>query len=287
MLMRIKIGGRKVALTTLLIWLMGTILVVLWAVPIIWMVATSFKQPGDILKLEIEWLPNPATLENYQRVLQEPVLRWFVNSALVATIITLGNIGFGAPMGYALARMHFPGRSLLFGLLLAVLMIPGEMSIVPLFLGALQLGLANSYIGLILPGVSSVFSAYLFRQFFLSFPKDLEDAAFIDGCTRWSAFRLIALPLARPATIAASILMFTNNWNAFLWPLLIIFKKEMKTLPLGMAYFNPSVGQATAERLNFGTGMAAMTLLALPTLIVFLILQRYFIEGVTTVGIKG
>ena len=183
--------------------------------------------------------------------------------------------------------MHFPGKGVMFGLLLAVLMIPGEMSIVPLFLGALHLNLANSYPGLILPGVSSVFSAYLFRQYFLSFPRDLEDAAFIDGCTRWSAFRRIALPLARPATLAASILMFTNNWNAFLWPLLIVFKKEMKTLPIGMAYFNPGVGQATSERLNFGTGMAAMTLLALPTLIVFLILQRYFIEGVTTVGIKG
>ncbi len=146
--MRFAVLGHKFALTTLLFWLVGTVLALLWAVPIIWMISTSFKLPGDIMKLEIEWLPNPATLDNYQRVLQEPVLRWFFNSTVVSTVVTLGNIGLGAPMGYALARMHFPGKGVMFGLLLAVLMIPGEMSIVPLFLGALHLNLANSYPGL-------------------------------------------------------------------------------------------------------------------------------------------
>jgi multiple sugar transport system permease protein len=285
--MLIRIRGNKVTLPTAALWTVGTAFALLWAVPVLWMLSTSFKQPGRIMSLEVEWLPWPVTLENYQRIFQEPVARWFLNSTVVTSVATAGNVIFGALTGYALARMHFPGRNLIFGLMLAVLMIPGEMSIVPLFLGALKLQLSDTYAGLILPLMASVFSAYLFRQYFLSFPRELEDAVFIDGGTRWTAFRLVAFPLARPATIAACILMFTSNWNAFLWPLLIIFKREMKTLPIGLAYFNPAVGQATAERFNFGTAMAATTVLAVPTLVVFLFLQRYFIEGVSTVGIKG
>lgn len=282
-----KIRERKITLTTLVGWLLGTALTLLWAVPIIWMLSTSFKVPGQILKIEVEWIPRPISLENYQRVFQEPVARWFFNSVVVTAAATIGNVGFGALAGYALARMNFPGRGAIFGLMLAVLMVPFEIAIVPLFLGALKLGLNDTYPGLILPAMTSIVSAYLFRQFYLSFPRDLEDAAFIDGCTRWSLFYRIALPLAQPAIVAASILMFTRNWNEFLWPLLITFTEDMKTLPVGMAFFNPAVGQATAERFNFGSSMAAMTILAAPTLMVFLILQRYFIEGVTTTGIKG
>src|SRR5262249_47553781 len=138
----------------------------------------------------------------------------------------------------------------------------------------------------ILPSLASVFSVYLFRQFFLSLPRELEDAAAIDGATRFRIFWSVALPLAKPAVVAGAILLFTTYWNAFLWPLLVTFKEDMKTLPVGMAAFAPGVGQQTQLQ-GYAPAMAAVTILALPSLLVFLLLQRHFIEGVTSAGLKG
>jgi len=277
----------RIRLDRIVVWCLGSALAILWIAPVVWMVSTSLKPLGQIETLNVEWLPREFSGESYRRVFEQPALRWFLNSTIVSVITTFGNVFLGATTGYALARLHFPGRDALFALLLAILMVPSEIAIIPLFLGALKLNLANSYAGLILPSLASVFSAYLFRQFYLSFPQDLEDAARIDGCTHLGIFWWIALPLAQPAVIAATILMFTSNWNAFLWPLLITFNREMKTLPVGMAYFSPAIGQATARQFNYGIGMAAMTIMAAPTVLLFLLLQKYFVEGVRTVGIKG
>lgn len=274
-------GGLAIA-----VWALGLVVAVCWAAPLVWMVSTSVKPPGDVMTRHIEWLPRRVTLENYEKVLEKPVLRWFANSTVVAVSATLASLLTGSMAGYALARLHFPGRSLLFVGVLAALMIPTEMTIVPLFIGFLKAGLVNNLLALILPSLASVFSVYLFRQFFLTLPGELEDAAAIDGAGRFRIFFQIALPLSKPAVIAASILLFTANWNAFLWPLLIAFKDEMKTLPVGMAAYAPNIGTYTQIE-GFAPAMAAMTILSAPSVLVFLILQRHFMEGATRIGIRG
>lgn len=286
-ILRPIVGGTgRVNIPTLLIWLIGITLAFLWVLPFVWMISTSFKPPSEVLTRHIEWIPRTITMENYIAVFEKPVLRWMWNSFFVTTCVTIFSILFGAAAGYALARMNFPGRNVFFVALLGSLMIPTEMTIIPRFIWFLDWRLADTYPALILPPLAEVFSVYLFRQFFLSLPRELEEAAEIDGASRFRTFLTIALPLARSVVIAAAVLIFTTNWNAFLWPLLITFSERMKTLPIGMAAFAPlSIVDARIE--SFASGMAAMTILGLPSLIVFLILQRYFMEGVISSGIKG
>ncbi|TMI78397.1 MAG: carbohydrate ABC transporter permease [Bacillati bacterium ANGP1] len=273
---------------TWLLWAGGTAAAVAWALPLVWMVSTSVKPPGQVLTRTVEWLPRTVTLVNYVKVLQKPVGHWLLNSAIVTVASTAISLTTGAMAGYALARLNFPGRATLFFLVLAVLMIPTEMTIVPLFIGVLKVGLVNSYLALIVPSLASAFSVYLFRNFFLSMPRELEDAASIDGAGRFRTFWSVALPVARPAMIAGAILLSTNYWNAFLWPLLVVFTESMKTLPVGMAGFTPGtgVGQST-QFAGYAPAMAAMTILTIPSILVFLFLQRQFIEGATSAGIKG
>jgi multiple sugar transport system permease protein len=271
-----------------LIWVAGMAAAVAWALPLVWMVSTSVKPPGQVLTRTVEWLPRAVTLENYAKVFQKPVAHWLLNSTIVTAGSTAISLATGAMAGYALARLNFPGRTMFFFLVLAVLMIPTEMTIVPLFIAVLRIGLVNSYLSLLVPSLASAFSVYLFRNFFLSMPRELEDAAAIDGAGRFRIFWSVALPVARPAVIAAAILLSTNYWNAFLWPLLVIFREDMKTLPVGMAAFTPGTGVGQSTQLGgYAPAMAAMTILTIPSALVFLFLQRQFIEGATSAGIKG
>ena len=269
-----------------LLWIIGLWLAYMWILPFVWMVSTSFKLPGEVMTQTIEWIPRTWTLDNYRVVFEKPIVRWLWNSMVVTTAITMASIMLGAAAGYALARMNFPGRNVFFMMLLLSLMIPTEMTIVPRFIAFLKLRATDSYASLILPPIAEVFSVYLFRQFFLSLPRELEEAAAMDGASRFRIFLVIALPLARATVIAAAVLLFTTNWNAFLWPLLITFSEEMKTLPIGMAAFAPVTMNRTQIE-SYAPGMAAMTILGVPSLIVFLFLQRYFMEGVISTGIKG
>ncbi|PWH15165.1 MAG: ABC transporter permease [Anaerolineae bacterium] len=268
------------------LWIAGMIVAVLWIAPFVWMVSTSLKPPKEVMTKEIQWIPRTVVLDNYQKVFEYPVLRWGLNSLIVAGTATFFGVLFGAMAGYALARLHFPGNRWLFAILIASLMIPTEMTIVPMFVGFLKAGLANTYFALIVPAIPNVFSVYIFRQFFLGLPDELEDAAAIDGANRFQIFWRIALPLARAPLLAATILLFTTNWNAFLWPLLIVFEEGMKTMPVGIAAFTPVVGTHTQLE-GFGIAMAGVTLLSLPSLLIFFLLQRYFIEGISRTGIKG
>jgi multiple sugar transport system permease protein len=268
------------------LWLAGLIIAVMWIAPFVWMVSTSLKPPKEVMTKEIQWLPRTVVLDNYKKVFEYPVLRWAWNSLVVASTATALGVLFGAMAGYALARLNFPGNRWLFAILVASLMIPAEMTIVPMFVGFLKAGLANTYFALIVPAIPNVFSVYIFRQFFLGLPDELEDAAQIDGANRFQVFWQIALPLARAPMLAATILLFTTNWNAFLWPLLIVFEEGMKTMPVGIAAFTPVVGTHTQLE-GFGIAMAGVTLLSLPSLLIFFILQRYFIEGISRTGIKG
>jgi ABC-type glycerol-3-phosphate transport system permease component len=279
---------RRIASGTWILWVAGMAAAVAWALPLVWMVSTSVKLPGQVLTPTVEWLPRTVTIENYVKVMQKPVVHWLINSTIVTAASTAVSLTTGAMAGYALARLNFPGRNALFFLVLAVLIIPTEMTIVPLFIGVLKIGLVNSYLALMVPSLASAFSVYLFRNFFLSMPRELEDAAAIDGAGRFRTFWTVALPVARPAVIAGGILLSTNYWNAFLWPLLVIFRDEMKTLPVGMAGFTPGTGVGQSTQLGgYAPAMAAMTILTLPSILVFLFLQRQFIEGATSAGIKG
>ncbi|TPN09901.1 carbohydrate ABC transporter permease [Mesorhizobium sp. B2-3-3] len=280
-----KLDERGLERADLLIWPLGMAVAVLWALPFVWMVSTSFKFPGDVMTRDIEWLPRRVTFDNYIKVFDYPVVRWGINSVVQATVSTFLCVLFGAMAGYALARMRFPGRDMLFYIFLASLMIPTEVSVIPLLLGFVKIGWASTYQALILPSIGNVFSVYVFRQFFMSFPKELEEAAKMDGAGPFNLFFRIALPLARAPAIAASVIIFTLNWNNFLWPLLVTFDESMKTLPVGVAAFTPVVGTRTQIE-GFSIAMAAVTILSIPSLLLFCFLQRYFIQGLSQGSVK-
>jgi multiple sugar transport system permease protein len=280
-----KLEARGLERADLMIWPLGMAVAVLWALPFVWMVSTSVKYPGDVMTTDIEWLPHRITFENYIKVFEYPIVRWAINSIVQATVATFLCVLFGAMAGYALARMRFPGRDTLFYIFLASLMIPTEVSVIPLLLGFVKVGWASTYQALILPSIGNVFAVYIFRQFFLSFPKEIEESARIDGAGQFSLFFRIALPLARAPAIAASVIVFTLNWNNFLWPLLIVFDDSMKTLPVGVAAFTPVVGARTQIE-GYSVAMAAVTVLSVPSLLLFCFLQRYFIQGISQGSVK-
>jgi multiple sugar transport system permease protein len=269
------------------IWLAGLVVAAIWALPFVWMISTSFKYPEDVMTVSIEWLPRRVTFSNYIRIFTEyPVLRWLINSLVVSIVSTGLNILFGAMAGYALARMRFPGRDTLFFLFIASLMVPTEVTVVPLLLAVIKIGWWNSYQALICQPITYVYSVYIFRQFFLKLPRDLEDAAKMDGAGHFLIFWRIAFPLARAPLIAATVIVFTLNWNNFLWPLLAVSSDEMKTLPVGIAAFTPVIGTHTQLE-GFALGMAGITVLSVPSLMLFFILQRYFIQGLSSGAVRG
>lgn len=280
------IPGTTLAWRDVPLWLGGLALALAWGAPFVWMVSTSFKPPGQVMTKAIEWLPREVTFANYAKVFEYPILTWAMNSLIQAAVTTALCVLFGAMAGYALARLRFFGRDALFLLFLAALMVPAEVTVVPLLLAFIKIGWASTYQALILPMIGNVFSVYIFRQFFLSFPKELEEAAIVDGAGRFQIFFKIAMPLARSPTIAAAVIIFTLNWNNFLWPLLVTFDEDMKTMPVGIAAFAPVVGSHTQME-GYAVGMAAVTLLCIPSVLLFLLLQRYFIQGISAGSVKG
>lgn len=279
------VARRPASAVKILAWLLGMVAAIVWILPFFWMLSTSLKEPSTIMTKEIQWFPSQVTLENYRAVFTAPLLRWLFNSAVVVSLGTLVAVLAGATAGYALARLQFRGRSVLFAVILASIMIPSELSIVPLFIAFLKIGLIDSYLAIALPTFANVMSVYIFRQFFARLPMELEDAARIDGCGQVGIFLRIALPLARAPMTAATVLVFTANWNQYIWPLLVTFSGNMKTMPLGVSQFSPSSGDY-AQASSFGPAMAAATLLSIPSLLVFLVLQKFFVEGISRVGLK-
>jgi multiple sugar transport system permease protein len=275
---------RSLKVGDLVLWLAGGFATLLWLTPIVWTFISSFKPEGEILTRTPELLPHHVVIDHYLTVLEQPIVRWFFNSLVVAAGGTLLTLFVSATAGYAFARFSFRGRRALFGLLLATLIVPFEVTMIPLYLLMSGLHLTGSLVAMILPDAASAWSVYIFRNFFFSFPRDLEDAATIDGSSAWGTFFRIVLPLARPVILATAILSFVSYWNAFLWPLLVS-DSETTTMAVGLAIYRPSASQ-TAQTQFLGPGLAAATLQALPTLIVFLLLQRSIVEGVTTSGLK-
>ena len=211
---------------------------ILFILPYIWSLSISFQPEGDVFAWPIKLLPDPATTENYQRLWTEiPFGQWLLNSTIVVVIVTGANLFFASLAGYAFARMEFPGKNLIFYAFLSTMMIPGHVTLAPKFMLLNEFGLINSYAGLIMPGIVQVFGIFLMKQFFESLPVELEEAARIDGLTRFQTFIQVILPVSKPALVALGIYTFQGNWNDFLWPVIVTTTQDMYTLPLGMAMF--------------------------------------------------
>jgi len=251
-------------------------------IPFLWALSASFKTLAEISTGEPNFIPKVFTLDNYKQIfIDEPLFpRWFGNSSFVAVVVLGLNLLFNSMAGYALARLNFPGNKLMFFGILAVLMIPGQLTLIPSYMILNEFGWLNSFQGLIVPSAVNATFIFMMRQFFLSFPKDLEEAAEIDGMGRFGTFFRIALPLAGPALAAQAVFIFMGSWNDFMRPLVIMSEKAMFTLPLGLNTFK---GQYYSF---WNLIMAASMVFTLPALILFIFFNRFFVQGITFSGIK-
>jgi multiple sugar transport system permease protein len=248
------------------------------ALPLVWMVLTSLKEPHRVFTLTPQWIPQPVTLESYRQIWRVVEFgRYFLNSVLVALAVTAGLVATSACSAYAFARLRFPGREQLFFAYLATLMIPGAVTMIPTFVLMKLLGWVNTYKALILPGIFTAFGTFLLRQFFLSIPSELEDAARIDGASPYRIFWSVILPLAKPALVALTISTFMGNWQSFMWPLLLIDSEEKFTLPVGLAYLQDQYQFASP---NWPLIMTGSLLALLPIVLVFIVSQRFFLQGI-------
>jgi multiple sugar transport system permease protein len=250
--------------------------------PFIWMLLSSVKPEAEIRHVPTTWWPKTFTFANYHQLftgLNFP--KYFGNSVLVAVLVTAGNLLFCSALGYALAKLRFPGKKVLFILVLGMLMVPGMAVFVPQFVLVSNLDLVNTYAGLVLPFLAGPFGVFLMRQYLSSLPDELIEAARVDGAGEFRIFWQIVLPLSRPALATLGILTFLSSWNNFLWPLVVATTEDKYTLPVALALY--SVGQ---NRLNFGLALAGAVVVVLPVLLVFLLLQRYFLRGIATTGLK-
>lgn len=251
-------------------------------IPFLWALSSSFKPLAEIVSGKPNFIPENFTLDNYKYIIfTEPLfVRWFLNSVLVAIVITCFNLLFNSMAGYALARLKFPGNKFFFFLILAVLMVPGQVTLIPTYLILKWLGWLNSYQGLIIPAVVNATFIFMMRQFFISFPRELEEAAELDGLGRFGTFFRVVLPLAKPALAAQTVFIFMSAWNNFMMPLVILSDEEMFTLPLGLNSFK---GQYISY---WNYIMAASMIFTIPALLIYAFFNRFFIKGVTFTGGK-
>ena len=260
----------------LFIWLLISV------IPFVWMVSTSFKGPGEIFVFPPKWIPRSPTFQNYIDLFQEVNFgRPFLNSVIVSLSTTFLSVLIATMAGYGFAKFNFKNKNVLFLVILGTIMVPGQITMIPVFLLLTQINLLNTYWGLILPAIANAFNIFFMRQFISGIPDELLEAAKMDGAHEgWIFFRVI-LPLARPAMAAITIFTFTGSWNNFLWPLIIATDESMYTLPVAVSVLG---GQYTE---NIAMQMAGSVIVILPLIIVFLFTQRYFIKGITFTGLKG
>ncbi len=266
--------GRIIAWTLLFIG--GVIMVT----PLLFMLSTSLKDASQVYDLRI--IPAVPTLDNYLEILGDGrFTRWFVNSMVVAIIVTISNVFFDSLVGYTLAKFRFRGRYIVFIAILSTLMIPTEMLVLPWYLMASQFGWLDSYWGIMFPGMMTAFGTFLMKQFFEGVPDDFIEAARIDGLNEFTIWWKIALPLVTPALSALAIFTFLGNWTAFFWPLIVTTSADLYTLPVGLSSF------AVEQSVQWEKIMTGASIATLPTLIIFLFLQRYIVRGVMLAGLKG
>jgi len=271
--------GYVISRTGLYLVLVASSIVML--VPFYWMLSTSLKLEANVFTAEPQWIPNPATLDNFVQVWTRlPFARFIFNSVFVASMVTLSNVFFDTLAGYVFAKLKFPGRDKIFFALLLTLMVPFQVNLIPLFRLMQMLKWIDTYLGLIVPGATSIFGIYLMRQYISSIPDELLDAARVDGASEFRIFWRIVAPLSLPGIATLAIFTFMSSWTDFLWPLIVTSSMEMRTLPVGIALLQDY------HTVHWAQTMAGSTIAALPMIVVFLIMQRHFIAGLTAGALK-
>jgi multiple sugar transport system permease protein len=260
------------------------LLTILFISPLLFMLSTSFKTRGGAVNVTPQWIPNPFTTQAYEFVLRAsgtPVLRWFLNSVIVASANAVLVIVTASLAGYALARMEFPGKKLVFGVIIATLFVPPVILLVPNYLIVGDLKWLDTLLAVIVPTAASAFGVFFMRQFFIGLPREIEEAALLDGANTWQTFMKVIVPLSRPALVTLALLSFLTNWNDFLWPVYVLFSPEKQTLQAGLATLQ------SANSVRYDLLMAGAVIASLPVLLLFIFAQRYVIEGVSRSGLKG
>jgi multiple sugar transport system permease protein len=264
---------------------LGCVIVALIAIgPFVWMLSSSFKEPGDVISLTPHLFPQPFTPENYEYLVNNgvlPFVRFLGNSAYITVLVIIGRLFVCALGAYGFARLQFRGRDLAFGLLLASLMIPDMLMVLPLYSAYVKAGLIDTHFPLIIPPiVANTFGTFLLRQFFQTIPKEYDEAALVDGASHFRIFVSIILPLSKPALATLAVLTFVNVWNDFFGPLVYLSDVDKFTVPVGLAFFQ------TQDSTQYGPLMAGATLAIVPTVGVFVLAQKYFTRGISMTGIK-
>jgi multiple sugar transport system permease protein len=279
-------SGRRGRLkrTSPLFWVVMVLLALAFVGPLVWMLITAFKSGVEARSVPPTFFPQDPTISAFQTLFSDqtnPVLLWLLNSMIAATAHSLLVVVICSMAGYALARMEFPFKKLIFGMIIATLFIPGFIFLMPNFLILNQLGWLDTLWSLIVPGAAGAFGVFFMRQFFTTIPIALEESARIDGANSWRIFFSIVLPNSRPALVTLAILSFLTNWNDFIWPIYVLFSPERLTLPVGLSKLQGSY------TIDYAVMMAGAAIAAVPVLILYIFVQRFVIEGVASSGIKG
>jgi len=273
--------ARRIILRTL-VYVVMSLGAVIALLPFLWMVSTSLKDVQDVVTLPPQWIPNPPVTHTYPDVWNElPFVNFFINSTYITLSSVVGQLLVCSLSAYAFARLEFRGRDKLFYLYLATMMIPGQVTLIPAFILMGWLHWIDTAWALIVPGLGSAFGIFLLRQFFLTIPRELEDAAKIDGYGLFGIYWHIILPLSKPALATLAVFTFLGSWNDFLWPFVVINTPENMTLPVGLSFLQQNYTTQWPQL------MAGSTMSLIPVVIVFLLAQRYFVEGITMTGLKG
>ena len=268
---------------TLLFGALG-LLTLLFVSPLIYMISTAFKTTADAASPQPQWIPPDPTVGAFTSVLGNdatPVVRWLLNSVLAAGLQTLLIVVTASMAAYAFARLEFPGKRVLFAIVLATLFVPPVILLIPNYLITSELGWLDTLAAVVVPGAAGAFGVFFLRQFFQSLPRELEEAAYLDGASRFRTFRSIVLPLSRPALVTLAILSFLTNWNDFLWPVYVLFSPENQTLPAGLSTLQ------NANAVRYDLLMAGAVIASVPVLLIYMAAQRYVVEGVGRAGLKG
>jgi len=251
--------------------------------PFIWMISTSLKGQKEVFTYPPSWLPKEWRWQNYIDAWKGAMFgRYFINSVLIAVAVTLGQVVTCSMAAYAFARMRFRGKDLLFALFLSTTMISTQVTLVPSYLVMKTLGWMDSYKALIVPFLTSPFAIFIMRQSFMTIPRELEEAARLDGCGRVRFLVQMLLPLCKPVIAAQALFAFMGNWNSYMWPLIVTTSKELRTLQIGLRYFVNQEGGT-----QWGLFMAAAVLVSLPVVVIYFTVQKQFVEGIATTGLKG
>ena len=265
-----------------LLYIVLILIAVIMVVPFLWMLSTSLKTQYDAVKIPPVWIPDPPQWENYVRLFTEqPMFQFMLNTIKIVFFVVLGQLFFSSLAAYSFARISFKGRNVVFFLYIATLMVPGQVTMIPTYLMFAKAGLTDNHLALILPAFFSAFGVFLLRQFFMSLPRELEEAAEIDGCNPFMTYWRLMLPLVVPAMLTLGVFTLMNTWNDYMGPLIYLSSPEKYTMTLGIAYFK---GVYTTQ---WNLVMAGSIVSVMPILIAYLCAQKYFIEGIAFSGVKG